>query len=624
MLDSSDFAARVDSAFDKFETYMSGTSVHSSFPSTAYFCMEFGLHESLPLYSGGLGILAGDHLKAASDVGLPLTAVGIFLRDGYFKQFFDSRNRQQDEYPSIDVTLHPLELVEDEDGNPIIVTVHLGSMPLDLRAWKLQVGRVELYLLDADFDHNAYEYRTLTRRLYQSSQKTRIRQEIILGIGGIRLLRAMDKSIDVYHLNEGHCAFLTLELLREEQNSGGEEGVRSKCVFTTHTPVMSGHDRFEPKLVTSELILIQKRLGISDKKLLSYGRVNPSDSAEKFTMTVLGLKMSRSANGVSRLNGEVARRQWHHLYADRAVEDVPIKHVTNGIHLPTWASPAAREFLSVYLGDWESNRHQKSVWSRVGLIPDDELWRYRCDLRERLVDFIRDRTRRQSFVQEVDIDPDALTIGFARRFAAYKRAPLFFFDLDRAAKLLSNPDRPVQIIYAGKAHPADTEGQALIRRILEITHMEAFRGKVIYLEDYNMQIGRMLVSGCDVWLNNPRRPYEASGTSGQKVAIHGGLNLSILDGWWPEGFNGHNGWAIGDDASHEYKDPSVQDPEDALYLYEKLEREVVPMFFDRNERGIPERWLAFVREAMGELCYAFSAHRMIVDYIEQIYSTKDE
>jgi len=584
--------------------------------------MEFGLHESLPLYSGGLGILAGDHLKAASDVGIPLTAVGIFLRDGYFKQYFDSDNRQLDEYPSIDATEHPFEPVLDQDGRPVVVTVHSGWTPVHLRAWKLRIGRVDLYLLDADFDANGYDVRFLTRRLYQGDRRTRLQQEIILGIGGMRLLRLLELDFDVFHMNEGHCAFLTLEMLSRLDGPGAADQVRSKCVFTTHTPVMAGHDRFDPDLFLEQMGHFREELKMSEREMLSFGRINPDDDSESFTMTVLGLKLSRSANGVSRLNGEVARRQWQHLYPGLRPDEVPIGYVTNGIHLPTWTSSAARSFLSEHLGDWESNRADPQTWARVDSISDADLWQYRCTLRQRLIEYTKQRIAHQTAKQEEILNPDALTIGFARRFATYKRAPLFFTDLERAARILNNADRPVQFLYAGKAHPADRDGQEFIRHILEYTHQDAFRGRVVFLEDYNMEVGRMLVSGCDIWLNNPRRPYEASGTSGQKVAIHGGLNLSILDGWWAEGYSSEHGWAIGHEASHTYKDPAVQDPEDAEYLYRILETEVIPTFFDRDADGVPVAWARRMKHAIQELSYEYSAHRMIVDYINSIYQSR--
>ena len=621
------FAAEVDAVYRDFRSYMDTPGPYADRERTAYFCMEFGLHESLPLYSGGLGILAGDHIKAASDAGLPLTAVGIFLRDGYFKQYFDSDGWQQDEYPSIDATRHPVELVRGPNGEALVVTVHLGWTALHLRAWKLNVGRVRLLLLDADFDANPYEVRFLTRRLYQGDRRTRIQQEIALGIGGVRLLRALGESFDVYHTNEGHCAFVTLELLRERRQSGDwstppDQWVRARSVFTTHTPVPAGHDRFEPGLFLEQMAKFREQLGMTEHELLSWGRVNAHDLTESFTMTVLGLKLSRSANGVSKLNGEVSRRQWHHLFPQYRVDDVPISHVTNGVHLPTWAAPHARAFLREHLGaDWIGRRSEGKIWDRLDTVPDEALWAYRSQLRKALIDFVSEHVRYQTLPQSPRLDPNSLTIGFARRFATYKRAPLLFQELQRTIDLFRQPGRPVQIVYAGKAHPADLEGQKFIHYIYEMTRDPRFEGRLVFLENYNMEVGRMLVSGCDVWLNTPRRPYEASGTSGQKVAIHGGLNLSILDGWWPEGFDGTNGWSIGNDASHEYKDPAVQDPEDAAFLYGALSRQVIPLFYERDERGIPVQWVAMMRSAMKTLSYRFSAYRMIVDYIETVYRT---
>ncbi len=619
------FARDVDSVYRRFQHYMSEAGGLENAPRTSYFCMEYGLHESLPLYSGGLGILAGDHTKAASDLGLRFTAVGMFLTSGYFRQYFDKKGRQRDDYPAIDSSKHPFELVTDDSGEAITVSVHIGTTPIHIRAWRLMVGKTTMYLLDTDFKANPYDLRFLTRRLYQGDRKTRIRQEIILGIGGVRFLRKMQVDTDVYHMNEGHCAFLTFELLREYLAEGlslteAEERVKAECVFTTHTPVIAGHDRFEPELFSASMLSYSSEIGMDVGSLLSYGRVHTDDQNEAFTMTILGMKLSRSANGVSRLNGEVARRQWNHMYPDRQPNDVPISHITNGIHLPTWASAGSRSFLTDHLGDWENHRSDPSVWEKIDSVDSADLWKYRCDLRKNLIDFVEKLAPRQTLPQEPSLDPEALTIGFARRFATYKRAPLIFSELERVASLFNNEGKKVQIIFAGKAHPQDEGGKAFIRQIFEFSQKPTFKGKVILLENYNMEIGRMLVSGCDVWLNNPRRPHEASGTSGQKVSIHGGLNLSVLDGWWPEGFNQKNGWAIGEDASHEYRDPKFQDPEDARLLYEALEQQVVPLFYDRNENGIPEGWVNMMRSSIKTLAYRFSAHRMLIDYIEQIYS----
>jgi len=623
VIDDPGFQSDVDGVYSEFISYLDGGT--SSKPSVrmAYFCMEFGLHESLPLYSGGLGILAGDHLKASSDSGLNLTGVGLLLRHGYFKQYFDDNLYQQAEYPSIDVTKHPLEPVLDEAGETLLVSVFCGKEEVFLRAWKLNVGRIELFLLDSDVSRNQHENRFLTSRLYQGRTHIRLKQEIVLGIGGIRLLRAVGKDVDVYHMNEGHCAFLTLELLTKDGWDAGLDSVRSQCVFTTHTPVLAGHDRFEPKLVLSELSDIRQRLGCTKEEFLSLGRVNPDSDDELFTMTILALKLSRNSNGVSRLNGHVAREQWHPLYKEKSLDEVPIGHVTNGIHLRTWTSIHARPFLKNQFGDWENRNVSADDWSGIRKTSDSELWAYRRMLRTKLIEFVEDRVGRQSFEQPVDLSVDALTIGFARRFASYKRAPLLFSDLDRAARLFSNAERPVQIIFAGKAHPDNDEGRYYIKQILEITRMPEFSGKVIFLENYHMGIGRMLVSGCDVWLNNPRRPHEACGTSGQKVTIHGGLNLSILDGWWAEAFDGSNGFAIGDQDQDNHLDTTEGDSRDAEFLYTTLEEQILPMFYQRSNAGFPVEWLGKIRNAMHDLTFEFSARRMIRDYVDKIYTVRD-
>jgi len=630
VLDDPDFQAAVDDVYDRYMAYMDREPEIEDAPETAYFCMEYGLHESLSLYSGGLGVLAGDHSKAASDLGLPFTAVGLFLREGYFDQSFNANGWQQSTYPVLDPAKHPVSLVTGRGGSdPLTVTVHIGTRPVQVRAWKLALGHTDLYLLDTDFDANPEALRPLSRRLYQGGDHERIRQEIVLGVGGLRLLRALGEAPDVYHANEGHCAFLMLELLRERLEAGddldaAEQWVRDHSVFTTHTPVMAGHDHFDPDLATEAMAGFQEEIGLDDEALLRYGRVDPDDPEETFTMTVLGLRLSRAANGVSKLNGHVARQQWQDLYPDRALDEVPIGSITNGVHLPTWTAGPARDFLAEHLDGDFRERHDPTIWEGLRDVPDEALWDYRCRLRRRLLDFIEAKVQGQSLPMRPDLDPDALTIGFARRFATYKRAPLIFRDRERARDLFTDEERPLQLIYAGKAHPADDAGKQFIQRIYEISQMEGFEGKVIFLENYDMEIGRMLVSGCDVWLNNPRRPKEASGTSGQKVAAHGGLNLSVLDGWWPEGYNGENGWAIGPEPTGDYgeADPETQDEQDAASLYRQLEEEVIPTFYDRDSRppsGLPTEWIAMMREAMTGLPAPFSAKRMVVDYVEKMY-----
>ena len=625
VLENAEFEATVNAVYDRFTDYMRPASGARDIPRVAYICMEFGLHESLPFYSGGLGILAGDHVKAASDFGVPLTAVGLLLRDGYFRQYFDRKAWQRAEYPGLDITRAPISPVLDENANPITVAVPLGSTLLHLRAWRLNVGRCALYLLDADFDANGFEQRFLTRRLYSGNSHTRISQEIILGIGGIRMLRRLGVETDIVHLNEGHCAFAALELLREQLALGhdrttAEHAVRDRVVFTTHTPVKAGHDRFDADLLLSRLDAFRSEVGLSPEDLLGYGRANPYDVTEPFTMTILGLKLAGRSNGVSKLNGQIARAQWHHLHPHVSVDTVPITHVTNGVHLGTWTAEPARRFFEERLGALASTTE---YWSRIREIPAADLWELRCGLRADLIRFVEDRLRRQSLPQQVDLSPHALTLGFARRFATYKRAPLFFHDLDRAARIIRNTDRPVQLIFAGKAHPSDDAGKEFIQMIFQFTQDPIFAGRVVLLENYDMEIGRMLVSGADVWLNNPRRPYEASGTSGQKVAAHGGLNLSILDGWWPEGFDGTNGWAIGHDSSASYMEPNVQDQQDSQFLYAALEEDVIPEFYRRDTAGIPQDWVARMKNAMGVLPAQFSARRMVADYVAQIYSAAE-
>jgi starch phosphorylase/maltose phosphorylase len=620
------FQEEVEAVYDAFTDYMEKEPHFGDAPETAYFCMEYGLHESIPLYSGGLGVLAGDHAKAASDLGLPFTAIGLFLREGYFRQSFGADGWQQATYPALDPDEHPVELVTDADGETLTVTVPVGTRSVAVRAWRVALGRTDLYLLDTDFAANGDAMRPLTRRLYQGGDSQRIQQEIVLGIAGVRLLRALGVEPDVYHANEGHCAFLMLELLRERMEAGdvrpdAESWVRERSVFTTHTPVPAGHDHFDPDLFAGQMAGFRDETDLDMSELLSYGRVDPDDEDETFTMTVLGLKLSRAANGVSKINGNVARQQWEDLYPDRERDEVPIGHLTNGVHLPTWTAPPARDFIETNLGDWRTHRHEASFWNDVDQVSDEDLWFYRSSLRKRLIDFVERRTQTQSMPMQPDLDPEALTIGFARRFATYKRAPLLFTDLERARDLFANEDRPVQLIYAGKAHPEDDAGKEFIQRIFEISQKKGFEGKVVFLEGYDMQIGRMLVSGCDVWLNNPRRPMEACGTSGQKIAVHGGLNLSVLDGWWPEGYDGDNGWAIGPEPTGLLGATSAkkQDKQDAESLYEQLEEEVIPAFYDRDADGLPRDWIDRMRHAMRTLPAPFCAKRMVIDYVDRMY-----
>ena len=626
VLNDSSFQDDVDAVYQRYRDYMERAPQVEDAPETAYFCMEYGLHESMPLYSGGLGVLAGDHSKAASDLGLPFTGIGLFLREGYFRQSFDADGWQEATYPVLDPAKHPVSLVSEGGGDPLTVTVPIGTHEIAVRAWKVALGHTDLYLLDTDFDANPDEYRPLTRRLYQGGDHERIRQEIVLGIGGLRMLRALDVTPDVYHANEGHCAFLMLELLRERLAAGddvaeAETWVRDRSVFTTHTPVMAGHDHFDPDLFSEAMAGFRDEIHLSNHDLLGYGRVHTDDHEETFTMTVLGLKLSRAANGVSELNGHVARQQWEDLYPDRPLDEVPIDAITNGVHLPTWTAGPARDFFADHIHVDLTEAQDPDDWAALADLSDETLWDFRCSLRERLLNYVAEKVQAQSLPMHPDLDPEALTIGFARRFATYKRAPLLFRDRERARALFSDADRPLQILYAGKAHPDDDAGKEFIRRIYALSQEAGFEGKVVFLENYDMEMGRMLTSGCDVWLNNPRRPLEASGTSGQKVAAHGGLNLSVLDGWWPEGYNGNNGWAIGPEPTGDYgtADPEVQDEQDAASLYRQLEEGVLPTFYTRNDDGLPTDWIDMMREAMTGVPAPFSAKRMVLDYVEEMY-----
>ncbi|TVP45648.1 MAG: alpha-glucan family phosphorylase [Gemmatimonadales bacterium] len=623
VLAQASFRERVERVYSEFRTDLAAPLDPGS-PRVAYFCMEYALHESLPLYSGGLGVLAGDHLKSASDLGIPLVAVGLFLRDGYFTQYFDEVGRQQDRSDALETGSSPLVRTVGPDGELARVRVHLGDTEVTVGSWTVQVGRTTLHLLDLDEEGTPAELRDLTHRLYQGGMEARIRKEIVLGIGGVRLLRALGLSPDVYHMNEGHCAFLTLELLREELEAGLDRDdavakVRSRTVFTTHTPVPAGHDRFDYELFEASFGSMARSLGIPVPELMDLGRIHPGDPGEPFNMTVLGMRMARSSNGVSQLHGAVSRHMWHDLWPGRPVEEVPVGHVTNGVHLATWTSRAASEFLTTHLGDWKANQMEADFWARARNLPDELLWACRRSLREAFLDFAHRRAGEQTLRQTPRLDPDTLTIGFARRFATYKRAPLLFRDLPAAIELISDDTRPLQLVFAGKAHPDDEGGKDLIQELHEVTRHPDVNGRVVFLEDYDMAIGRAMVAGCDVWLNNPRRPMEASGTSGQKVAVHGGLNLAIADGWWPEGYNGSNGWMIGEDESSAHLSEEEQDDRDARLLLETLRAEVIPTFYEQDEWGIPVRWVARMKEAMATLPHAFSSHRMVRDYRDTIY-----
>ena len=602
--------------------------------SIAYFSAEFGLHESLRIYSGGLGILAGDHAKSASDLGLPLAGITLFYRQGYFQQVLSGDGWQQERYPSYDPARLPITPVTDSKGKPISCTVEIGNDPVRLQAWAIQVGRIKLYLLDTDLPENDQKYRELTAHVYGGDNSTRIAQEIVLGIGGVRMLRAIGLKPATFHMNEGHSAFLTLELLREQLASGkaveeAREFVRGQCVFTTHTPVPAGHDRFDFGLMNASFQAFMTSAGLTVNQLMQLGRERPDNDGEPFTMTVLALRFCRSANGVSELHGRVSQQMWQSLYPGTPVNKVPIGHVTNGVHTSGWALPTANQFWTTRLGPrWHERLRDHRFWQEAlspRKVTDEELWALRMALRRELIEFARKRLSEQSLrygntdmgIFDHLLSPDALTIGFARRFATYKRAPLFFRDFEWALRTLNSKETPIQLVFAGKAHPRDDAGKNFIREIVNISRRGDLFGKVVFIEDYDINVARHLVAGADVWLNTPRRPMEASGTSGMKIAIHGGLHLSTMDGWWREAYDGHNGWKIGEDTTA--SNDQMQDDIDGASLRAVLEQEIIPLFYDREKDGIPRRWLKKIRHAMTTLIPVYNTDRMVVEYAEKYY-----
>jgi starch phosphorylase len=604
------------------------TPVGNGETGLAYFSAEFGIHGSLPIYSGGLGVLAGDHCKEANDLGLPLVGVGFIYPQGYFRQRITPTGMQEAIYDTLNLDWVPLHSVLGPDGQRIKVQVVLRGQPLSVQVWQVRVGRVHLYLMDANVPENPPWERDLTARLYGGDQETRIRQEMVLGLGGVRVLRALDIWPRAWHLNEGHSAFLVLERLREAIQTGQtfDEAlakVRATTVFTTHTPVPAGHDAFPYHLMDEYFGRFWQEMGISRDQFMRLGEYDG-----RFNMTVLGLRLSGRTNGVSQLHGQVSQRMWQSVWPDRAVEQVPIGAITNGVHVPSWISSELKSLYGQYLGpDWLDNHDDPALWEAILDIPNAELWAVHHLLRAKLLAFVDARVRQRWMAGQMDagqvlgsgtlLDPDALTIGFARRFATYKRATLIFRDLERLKRILHTPQRPVQIVFAGKAHPADGGGKELIQQVVHHAQDSSLGGRVAFLEDYDMHMARFLVQGVDVWLNNPRRPNEASGTSGMKAAMNGVPNLSVLDGWWPEGYNGANGWVIGE--GQEDWDWNIQDERDAQSLYAILEQQVVPLFYERDAHGVPRRWVHMMKEAIRASVAAFSSRRMLKEYAEQLY-----
>ena len=633
-----DVPARVDRALRQLQEYLTPVTTwgltHAGAMRSrpiAYFCMEFGIHESLPIYSGGLGILAGDHLKAASDLGIPLVGVGLLYHEGYTSQVLDANLWQQDVVEPYDIADLPLVHTVDRHGEPIYVSVELPGRLVHAAVLEVQVGRIRLILLDTRVKKNDPKDVALAARLYGGDQRMRIEQELLLGVGGARALRALGINASVFHLNEGHSAFALLERARYRiQHDGMEphkalQEVASASVFTTHTPVDAGHDRFPAELAAEHLRALAEGLKLSLDEVMGLGRVNPHDHGSPFLPTVLALKLTRRANGVSALHGVVSRKMWNHLYPGLREEAVPIGHVTNGVHLPSWLATEMNHLYEAHLGvGYQSALTRPDTWTKITSVSNAEIWETKQVLKARTIRFIRGRSAKMRerlglpAIEPPPLDPDALTIGFARRFVPYKRPDLLFTDLERLDRLVNNPERPVNLIFSGRAHPADQTGKGLIQRVSQLLEDPRFRHRILFIENYNIRVGRMLYQGIDGWLNNPQRPLEACGTSGMKVVLNGGLHISVRDGWWAESYDGENGFAIGSGEIH--ADQAVQDQRDADDLFRLLEEEVVPLYYEnRNAAGVPNGWVERMKHSIRTLAWRFNADRMVQDYTEHLY-----
>ncbi|HEX5839588.1 MAG TPA: alpha-glucan family phosphorylase [Anaerolineales bacterium] len=634
-----EYLAAYEAVFSTFDSYMNQTDTwtNRTHPELngrpiAYFSMEFGLHETLPIYSGGLGVLAGDHLKEASDMGLPITGVGFMYTEGYFSQRITEDGWQEALNNMLDFKNLPALPVLDEEGKRLCVEVELPDRTVSLGLWEIRVGRIPLYLLDSNLEPNTEFDRQLTARLYWSDLDRRVMQELMLGVGGVRALRALGYNPSVWHMNEGHAAFLTLERAREFVAGGDTfdqamEKTRGQNVFTTHTPVAAGNDEFPLWLIEKYLGAIWPQLKLTRDQFFEIAR-HQMPQGETFSMGILALRSSTGRNAVSELHGDVSRRMWQFLWKDRELDDVPITHITNGVHVSNWMARRIRVLLDEYLGhDWMERLDDTDMWAGLDDIPEDELWDVRLHLKRKLAFYMRERVRDrwthggfhpvQVVSSGVLINPYALTIGFARRFATYKRASLVLSDVERLLDIINRPNRPVQIIFAGKAHPADEPGKQLIQQVYRQVKRAETGGRLVFVEDYEMNLARYLVQGVDVWLNTPRRPYEASGTSGMKAALNGALNFSVLDGWWREAYNGRNGWAIGEDK--EMDSPSVQDALDAESLYSTLENEIIPLYYNRDPKEVSQEWMAHIKDSMKTNIPQFSTRRMVKEYVERLY-----
>ncbi|MBP3596749.1 MAG: alpha-glucan family phosphorylase [Clostridia bacterium] len=635
------FLKKYDKVVENFENYMNSkdTWFSKNHPTNkddciAYFSAEYGLDEIVPIYSGGLGILSGDHLKSASDLGIPLVACGLLYKNGYFHQKIDAYGSQCSEYHNIDLYNLPILPVKDEKNEDVIIDIDLENRKLYLKLWQINVGRIKLYLMDSDIDKNDADLRDITLRLYGGDKEMRIRQEIVLGMCGVKALKRMGYNPTLYHMNEGHSSFLTLEIImnimKEKQVSFqiAREIATTQTVFTTHTPVPAGNDIFDISLVEKYFNQVWPKLGISREEFLKLGMKECDNLEPGFNMGILALKISGKKNGVSKLHGEVSKELFSEVWPNIAQDESPITYVTNGIHTCSWLAPRIKSLFNDYLPPfWQDKIHLQETWDRIDDIPNERLWEAHISRKERLIKLVKENITNRYInngygydkVAEVinQLNPRALTIGFARRFATYKRATLIFKDLARLTQILNDPNRPVQIIFAGKAHPADREGQELIKYIDEISMMPQFKGKIFLLENYNIAVARYLVSGVDVWLNNPRRPMEASGTSGEKASVNGVLNFSVLDGWWAEGYDGKNGWSIGTEA--EYMSYEEQDKADSNSIYHTLENKIIPVYYNQDPNGMPNAWVKLMKSSIKTTGGKYSTARMLVDYTNQLY-----
>jgi len=626
------FLQRLQDVMDAFHGYMD-TPLAEGQPKIAYFSMEYGLHISLRLYSGGLGVLAGDYLKEASDNNASFVAIGLLYRYGYFNQAVALNGDQIHQFPPQEFTKLPLNPVRDAQGEWLKIKIGLSGRMVAAKVWELRVGRIPLYLLDTDIEENSWEDRSLTHQLYGGNNEHRLKQEILLGIGGVKMLKAMGLEADIYHCNEGHAAFQGLERLRNYVQEGlrfeeAVELVRSSSLFTTHTPVPAGHDHFPEQLMQAYLYHYAHDLGISWQDFMALGRIRATDSGEQFNMSHLAIRLSQEVNGVSRLHGMVSQKMFNTLFPGYVPEELSIGYVTNSVHYPTWVANEWRALYDrTFGGGYLKDQSNKDYWRKIHGVEDREIWSIRTNCKQRLLAYVRQKMQadlarrgaspRSIFEAVNQIREDALLLGFARRFATYKRAQLLFTNLDRLRAIVNNPDRPVMFIFAGKAHPADGGGQDLIRHIISVSKQPDFMGKIIFLEDYNMEMAKLLVQGVDIWLNTPTRPMEASGTSGMKAVMNGVLNFSVLDGWWSEGYRPGAGWALPEEAA--YEDVGLQNELDAETIYNLLESEIAPAYFDRNAEGLSARWIGFIKNNIAEIAPEFTMKRMLDDYYERFY-----